>query len=298
MKNVSIILASYNGGKYIRNQLDSILVQTYPVYEILIGDDGSTDDTISVLNEYADKYSHIRIIPPDLKNHGVNYNFKRLMDMATGDYLALSDQDDIWFPEKIEVMIRGIGDHLLAYSDAIPFSETLPEIDGFQGIDRYSPRPEDGIEDIMFNNVISGHRMLIKREFVHKIGEWNSEVYYDWWLAVSASYLDSIVYITHPLVFWRRHADSMTNPYRKRQRKIFKINQFLKRRNSYFRSLIKLFESMGIANERQLRAYGLARKFSSKSLCVNLYGCLYYSVKIKKTFSYTNIVKPLKMWSK
>lgn len=66
MKTVSVILASYNGGKYIRNQLDSILAQTYPVYEILIGDDGSTDDTIPILNEYAGKYSHIIIIQPDL----------------------------------------------------------------------------------------------------------------------------------------------------------------------------------------------------------------------------------------
>ena len=127
MKTVSVILASYNGGKYIRNQLDSILAQTYPVYEILIGDDGSTDDTIPILNEYAGKYSHIIIIQPDRDNHGVNYNFKRLMDLASGDYLALSDQDDIWFPEKIEVMIKGIGSHLLAYSDGTT-SLTEPEI--------------------------------------------------------------------------------------------------------------------------------------------------------------------------
>ena len=298
MKTVSVILASYNGGKYIRNQLDSILAQTYPVYEILIGDDGSTDDTIPILNEYAGKYSHIIIIQPDRDNHGVNYNFKRLMDLASGDYLALSDQDDIWFPEKIEVMIKGIGSHLLAYSDAIPFSGTPPEMNGTQSIGYCNSRQEDGIADIMFNNVISGHRMLTKREFIHRIREWNSEVYYDWWLAVSASYLDSIAYIPQPLVLWRRHAGSMTDLHRKRQKKVFKIIQFLKRRHSYFQSLVRLFESLGMENEKQLKVYRLARKFASKSLCANLYGCLYYSLKIKKIFLYSNIVKPLKMWSK
>ena len=85
MKTVSVILASYNGGKYIEEQLDSIFAQTYPIHELLVGDDGSTDNTMAILNNYAYKYKNIKIISPDDKHHGVNYNFKRLMDMASGD---------------------------------------------------------------------------------------------------------------------------------------------------------------------------------------------------------------------
>lgn len=297
MKTVSVIIASYNGERYIEEQLNSILAQTYPVCEILIGDDGSTDHTLDILSGYARNYSMIKIIRPDNKRRGVNYNFKRLMDLASGDYIAISDQDDVWFPRKIEVMMSGIGDCMLAYSNAIPFSGTIPDCPSHSTED-VSAINEDGIEDIMFNNIISGHRMLVKKEFINAICEWNFDVYYDWWLAISASYCKSIVYLPQPLVFWRRHDDSMTFHKNGKQKKIFKVFKFLKRRYLFFQSLLKLFEGLGINNDEQLKVYGLTRKFASKSLCINLFGCFYYCIKIKSEISYTNFIKPLKMWSK
>ena len=298
MKTVSVILASYNGEKYIKEQIDSILAQTYPIYEILIGDDGSADNTMSILNDYACKYGNIKIISSNGK-HGVNYNFKRLMDTASGNYIAISDQDDIWFPEKIEIMIREIGTHVLVYSDAIPFSGMLTSYyNKEQSVEFDSYIPENSIEDIMFNNVVSGHRMLVKKEFINEIHEWNFDVYYDWWLAISASYRNSIIYIPCPLVFWRRHDHSMTLLSPKREKKIFKVFKFIRRRHSYFQSLLKLFNDLGIENEKQLIIYKLAHKFASRSVCINLYGCFYYCIKIKSRLSYSTFIKPLKMWSK
>ena len=297
MKTVSVILASYNGEKYIKEQIDSILAQTYPIYEILIGDDGSADNTMSILNDYACKYGNIKIISSNGK-HGVNYNFKRLMDTASGNYIAISDQDDIWFPEKIEIMMREIGTHVLAYSDAIPFSGMLIPYNKEQSVEFDSYIPENSIEDIMFNNVVSGHRMLVKKEFINEIHEWNFDVYYDWWLAISASYRNSIIYIPCPLVFWRRHDHSMTLLSPKREKKIFKVFKFTRRRHSYFQSLLKLFNDLGIENEKQLIIYKLAHKFASRSVCINLYGCFYYCIKIKSRLSYSTFIKPLKMWSK
>ena len=297
MKTVSVILASYNGEKYIIEQIDSILAQTYPIYEILIGDDGSADNTMSILNDYACKYGNIKIISSNGK-HGVNYNFKRLMDTASGNYIAISDQDDIWFPEKIEIMMREIGTHVLAYSDAIPFSGMLIPYNKEQSVEFDSYIPENSIEDIMFNNVVSGHRMLVKKEFINEIHEWNFDVYYDWWLAISASYRNSIIYIPCPLVFWRRHDHSMTLLSPKREKKIFKVFKFISRRHSYFQSLLKLFNDLGIENEKQLIIYKLAHKFASRSVCINLYGCFYYCIKIKSRLSYSTFIKPLKMWSK
>lgn len=295
METVSVILASYNGEKYIQEQLDSILAQTYPIHEILIGDDGSTDNTMNILNDYSHRHGNIMVIHPESEYHGVNYNFKRLMDMASGDYIAISDQDDIWLPEKIEVMMKEIGDYRLAYSDAIPFSGVRPD-DSYQ--ESVSPVQENGIEDIMFNNIVSGHRILVKREFINEIPVWDMDVLYDWWLAIAASYCNSIRYIHHPLVLWRRHDDAMTSPDCTRPKKIFRIFAFIKRRHSYFQSLIKLFEGLGIGNEKQLIVYRLARKFASESLCLNLYGCFYYCMKVKSAMSYSNFIKPLKMWSK
>lgn len=220
------------------------------------------------------------------------------MDTASGNYIAISDQDDIWFPEKIEIMMREIGTHVLAYSDAIPFSGMLIPYNKEQSVEFDSYIPENSIEDIMFNNVVSGHRMLVKKEFINEIHEWNFDVYYDWWLAISASYRNSIIYIPCPLVFWRRHDHSMTLLSPKREKKIFKVFKFIRRRHSYFQSLLKLFNDLGIENEKQLIIYKLAHKFASRSVCINLYGCFYYCIKIKSRLSYSTFIKPLKMWSK
>ena len=137
-----------------------------------------------------------------------------------------------------------------------------------------------------------------KQEFINEIHEWNFDVYYDWWLAISASYRNSIIYIPCPLVFWRRHDHSMTLLSPKREKKIFKVFKFIRRRHSYFQSLLKLFNDLGIENEKQLIIYKLAHKFASRSVCINLYGCFYYCIKIKSRLSYSTFIKPLKMWSK
>ena len=93
-------MGTYNGEKFIREQLDSILAQTYPIKEIIIQDDGSTDGTIAICEEYAEKYPNIHFSCNE-HNLGFNLNFKCAAMKATGDYVAISDQDDVWFPEKI-----------------------------------------------------------------------------------------------------------------------------------------------------------------------------------------------------
>lgn len=101
---VSVALATYNGEKYIREILDSVLAQSYPVSEIIIADDQSTDSTMSIAAEYAEKYEHIQILPvSDLL--GFVKNFERCCRACRGDYIALCDQDDYWDPKKIEVLL-------------------------------------------------------------------------------------------------------------------------------------------------------------------------------------------------
>ena len=94
-------MCTYNGAKYLREQLDSILNQTYPIYELIIQDDCSTDDTIRILNEYARRY-HIVKVYVNESQKGVTMNFISAIQRAEGDFIAISDQDDIWELQKIE----------------------------------------------------------------------------------------------------------------------------------------------------------------------------------------------------
>ena len=98
---VSIILCTYNGARFIREQLDSIVAQTYPLLEVIIQDDGSTDDTVAICNEYAARFPYIKVRRNE-HNLGFNLNFKSAAMRAQGDFVAISDQDDVWMADKIE----------------------------------------------------------------------------------------------------------------------------------------------------------------------------------------------------
>ena len=101
IRSVSVVMCTYNGEKYIREQLDSILRQTYPIEKIYIQDDCSTDKTVEIIKEYAEKHSNLfyKINKAQL---GVNQNFFEALRQVDTEYIAISDQDDIWSPIKLK----------------------------------------------------------------------------------------------------------------------------------------------------------------------------------------------------
>lgn len=117
MVNISVALATYNGVLFLREQLDSILNQTLQAAEIIVCDDCSTDGTWLVLREYAEKYACFKIFQND-ENIGFMRNFEKAMRLCSGDYIALSDQDDIWLPDHLQILLEGIGDKMCVVGDA------------------------------------------------------------------------------------------------------------------------------------------------------------------------------------
>ncbi len=106
---VDILLATYNGESFLKQQLDSLLNQSYPYIRILIRDDGSSDSTRQIIEHYQQQFpDKIRFINDDLGNIGVTQNFSTLMQQSTADYICFCDQDDIWFEHKIEVSLKAI----------------------------------------------------------------------------------------------------------------------------------------------------------------------------------------------
>ena len=105
---VSIALATYNGEKYLREQLDSILSQSIQDFELVACDDCSTDSTLKILNEYAEKDFRVKVFTNE-KNLGFKKNFEKAIFLCSGDYIALSDQDDIWTENHLQVLLENIG---------------------------------------------------------------------------------------------------------------------------------------------------------------------------------------------
>lgn len=104
---ISIAMATYNGEKYLREQLDSILAQTIQDFELIVCDDCSTDSTVQILNEYVEKDSRIKVFV-NAKNLGFRKNFEKAIGLCKGEYIALSDQDDIWMTEHLELLVDNI----------------------------------------------------------------------------------------------------------------------------------------------------------------------------------------------
>ena len=114
---VSIALATYNGEKYLREQLDSILSQSIQDFELVACDDCSTDSTLKILNEYAEKDFRVKVFTNE-KNLGFKKNFEKAIFLCSGDYIALSDQDDIWTENHLQVLLENIGNNDLVGANA------------------------------------------------------------------------------------------------------------------------------------------------------------------------------------
>ena len=205
---VSVVLCTYNGGRYLKEQLDSLIAQSYPLHEIIIQDDGSTDDTVQIATEYAGRHDIIHV-SANTHEHGINSNFFSALRQATGDFIAICDQDDIWEPDKISCQIHAIGDKLMCFCHSKPFSE-----DGaFAHFD--SRMPNYSLYRLLFNNEIPGHTILMRRSLLDLLPQEGCEVMYqkrmyDIILALTAAAYDSIVFVDKALVLHRRYQDAAT----------------------------------------------------------------------------------------
>ena len=103
---IDILMATYNGGKYVEEQLKSIISQSYENWNLVIRDDGSSDNTLKILNEYSKNDKRIHIISDNKGNLGLVKNFEELMKRSTEEYIMFSDQDDVWVDNKINILLQ------------------------------------------------------------------------------------------------------------------------------------------------------------------------------------------------
>lgn len=204
MKTVSVAMATYNGQHYIREQLDSILEQTITPDEIVIVDDCSSDATMDILNGYESEHPGIIKVFQNESNLGYIKNFEKAISLCSSQYIALSDQDDIWMRNKLEVLLQRIGDSLLIHSDA-----HIIDADGSILQESYSKsakkRPLPDYLDIIHFNSITGCTTLIKKELFALTAPFPVTMPHDWWLAMVAVVKDSIEYSPDPLIMYRQH---------------------------------------------------------------------------------------------
>ncbi len=194
-------MATYNGEKYIAEQIQSIINQTYKNIELIVQDDASSDRTVEIIRFFENRITIALQI--NKKRLGFVSNFEKGIARASGKYIALSDQDDIWVENKIEILISEIGSADLIHSNC----ELIDDAGNFlfskwkKAVLIRNAGPE-----LLFQNDITGCTTLFKKELLSIILPFPAGLsFHDWWIAMCAASRNGIKYIDRPLVKYRQH---------------------------------------------------------------------------------------------
>lgn len=212
---ISIALCTYNGEKFIKEQIESVLGQSYKNIELIITDDGSKDKTIEIIKQYMQLDGRITLYE-NKENLGFIKNFEKAISLCNGDFIALSDQDDIWKLNKIEKFVNEIKENVLIYSNATIVDETS------------NPTGKELIEGarhlvngkcnkaFLLNSFISGNTMMFKQELVKYILPIPIQIsYHDIWISFVASTYGTINYTDESMIYYRRHSEQVTTSSKK-----------------------------------------------------------------------------------
>ena len=207
---ISVVMCTYNGGRFVAEQLNSIREQTFRNLEIIVVDDASTDDTWQILEEIALADDRIRLYH-NPENLGFNLNFNRACTLATGAYVAIADQDDVWHPTKLERMLEVMqqdSNTVMVHCMSGRFDKCKESYIRTHGLVNYFAGAD--VRTFFLFNFISGHNMLVSRKLLEASLPYPKEVYYDWWLSAVASTIGKIVPLPEVLVWHRVHDQNAT----------------------------------------------------------------------------------------
>lgn len=216
---VEILMATYNGEKYLQEQIDSIINQTYKNWILTIRDDGSKDKTLKILEEYKKKDKRIKILKDKKGNLGYKKNFEELLFQSKGEYIFLCDQDDIWKEEKIEICLQKIGENQVLHHNARIFYEKKTEEDTtLYSLYNYSRNIKN-----FYKPNFTGCCMVVKKSFLKDILP--IPINYpghDTWIGLLSCLNSNIVYIDNKLIKYRRHGENTSFTGEKSKNSLFK----------------------------------------------------------------------------
>ena len=201
---VSVVLTTYNGEKFLAQQIDSLLKQTYVDIEIIAVDDCSTDNSVAILNSFAEEHKNIRIVVNE-SNLGYIKNFEKGCRLAEGEFIALCDQDDYWLENKIQRLMESIGDYPMIYCDSIVCDENLDEIASTISSRVHYTSLDNCLQLAIFCR-INGHAILLRKSLFVATGPFLEVIPHDWWISYNALLNGGIKYLDEPLTLYRQHS--------------------------------------------------------------------------------------------
>lgn len=200
---ISVCLASFNGEKYIKEQINSILIQLGGKDELIISDDGSIDNTVQIISEIKDK--RIKL----LKNkgiHGYTHNFENALKHASGDFIFFSDQDDVWLPNKVETMLPLLKNDCFVISDAYITDKDLNVKSTLSSWRKYKKGYIQNLRKSIYAGCTCAFTKAIK-EYALPFPT-TKHIQHDTWIGLLCELKFNVVYIDMPLIYYRRHTSN------------------------------------------------------------------------------------------
>ncbi|MDE5886398.1 MAG: glycosyltransferase [Muribaculaceae bacterium] len=208
---VSVCLATYNGELFIKEQIQSIIPELENEDEIIISDDGSTDNTLPIIRNFKD--SRIKIFI-NKETQGVNNNMENAIRKASGDIIFLSDQDNVWIKGKIEKCVKALENYDCVIHDCIVTNNELTPINNSIFKDH---KPRKGFLRNLYKNSFTGCCMAFKKETLFQILPFpnSKKFYYDQWIGLRIAQRGKIKLLQEPLLYLRRHNHTLSSVGRK-----------------------------------------------------------------------------------
>ncbi|MBP3702263.1 MAG: glycosyltransferase family 2 protein [Lachnospiraceae bacterium] len=217
MEQVSVILSTYNGEKYLAELLTSILTGTYKNILIEVSDDGSTDRTLQIIEEYQKKYPEKIIVHQNEKNLGYTKNFLQAAARSKGDYIMFCDQDDIWLPDKVEKTLAKLKEvegseniPVLVFTDAWLYDTKKGVTTGLFHESSHLNVKKVDISHLLIENKCIGCTVMFNKRVRAYIQVLSGKIrVHDWWIALICSSFGKIAYLDEPTLKYRQHGGNM-----------------------------------------------------------------------------------------
>ncbi len=226
---ISVCVATYNGEKYLKEQLDSILMQLSEDDEVIVSDDGSTDSTLEILAEYGER---VKILKNEQK--GIVSNIENALNQAKGDIIFLSDQDDVWLPNKVETCVKELKVADLVVSDCFVTDKNLNI--AHHSFFKKNNSFQNKFLALMKNSYL-GCCMAFNRAVLDLALPFPKDIpMHDIWIGNVAGFNFKTKFISEPLIYYRRHYKNNSTASEKTKNNIFKIFSL---RYSIIKNLLK-----------------------------------------------------------
>lgn len=215
---VDILLAVYNGERYLSEQIDSILAQSFQDWRLIMQDDGSTDRTVELAQQYVSRYPDRMQFFCNPRNSGSpQKNFFSMFKRSSAPYVMTCDHDDVWLPDKVQVTIDKMreveqtlaGKPVLVHTDLKVVDQELRELSPSMFRSQCLDPDRDQFHQLLVQNIVTGCTMMVNRpllELAERLPD--QAIMHDWWFALIASAFGGIGFVPRPTILYRQHASN------------------------------------------------------------------------------------------